>query len=190
MKFGNLLAISCATLMLTLGCASHRNKTEIVDKSQASDLSQNQQAAVAMDRNIVSSIDFEPGRRALSPEATAELNRAIMEAKQRGQVGEVDIAVWSDMEYPAGQGQKLPDQQINIAKERGANIEKYLDRMEPGASVKVHNMARQPSTFADFLHTQDSEVKNKLAAMGVSTDATGTDVKGRSSSALVMIKLK
>jgi len=182
--------------MLTMGCASHqnRNKTEVVDEThrttETTSYTPTQTAAAMMDRNIVSTIDFEPGRKGLSPEATAELNRAILEAKQRGEVGEVDIAVWSDLEYPATKGQKLPAQQVDIADDRGENIGKYLDRMEPKANVKIFNMAKQPSSFANFLNTQDSEVKNKLSALGVTTDETGTDVKGRSSSALVFIKVK
>lgn len=178
-----------ASSSLLVACASSPNKTEVVDKTDKLN-SDATKAAVALDRNIVSTIAFEPGRKGLSPEATAELNRAILEAKQRGDVEAVNIAVWSDMDYPSAKGQELPKKQVELAEERASNIEKYIDRMQPEAEITVHNMAERPGTFSNFLETQDATLKNRLAALGVSTDETGQAVKARSSSALVFIKLR
>lgn len=180
-------------LGLVAACSSTRNKTEVVKAENASAKravgleSETEKAALAMDQNIVSTINFEPGRRALSPEATAEINRAILEAKQRGEVDEVSIAVWSDMKYPANKDSKLPKQQIDIAKERGDNIEKYIDQLEPKADVSVHNMAERPGAFSNFLKTQDATMKNRLSALGV---ANAENPEAQTSSALIFIKLK
>lgn len=175
-----------------MACASSPNKTEVVEKTEvtttrAAPQTPPERASVALDRNIVSAVTFEPGRKGLSPEATAELNRVIMEAKQRGEVESVDVAAWSDM---SAQGKRVPTEQVRLARERAANIQKYIDRMEPEAEVQTHNMAQQPSSFARFLNTQDPSVKNRLAAVGVTTDSSGQKVHARNSSALVFIKLK
>jgi len=193
MKMIKITALSILASLMLVACAASPNKTEVVEKTETITTRQMAQApaekaAIVMDRNIVSTIAFEPGRKGLSPEATAELNRVILEAKQRGEVQAVDVAVWSDME--SAKGQKLPRQQVELAKERADNIEKYIDRMQPEADVTIHNMAQQPGSFANFLKTQDTTVKNRLAALGVAADETGQDVKARSSSALVFIKLK
>ncbi|MEZ0391992.1 MAG: hypothetical protein ACAH59_07250 [Pseudobdellovibrionaceae bacterium] len=169
-------------------CSTSGNKTEVIPKDQAQVQapgaiapSSSEQAAMALDRNIVSTIAFEPGRKGLSPEATAEINKALMAAKKQGEVAAVDVAVWSDQALPKAEGAKLSTEQIELAEERGENIEKYIDRMEPNADVNVHNMAEKPNAFANFLNTQDSTVKNRLAAV---------DDSSRNSSAMVFIKLK
>lgn len=194
MGLKTIITTTVLSAIFLSGCAMTKNKTEVVEKNPdraiAAEPSANQQAAITLDRNIVSEIEFDPGRKALSPEATAELNRAILEAKERGEVGSVNVAVWSDMAYPTEDAKGLPRTQVELAKERGENIEKYMDRMQPEADIKVHNMARRPTAFSNFLNTQDAELKNRLAAMGIAESATAQSAQERKSTALVFIKLK
>lgn len=179
--------------MITVVVAScSHNRSRVVSKRPASENAQEIASgqAESSPRSLVSAIDFIPGRKALSPEATAEINRLLIEAKQVGQVHEVSIAVWSDVEAPEGQGQKIPRSQVDLAEERADNIEKYIDRMEPQADLKVHNMAEESSGFVNYLQAQDETVKSQLATVGVATDEVNDEIKGRSSSALVLIKVK
>ncbi len=142
------------------------------------------------DRSLVSSIDFQPGRKGLTPEATAELNRVIMEAKQKGDIQQVNVAVWSDSEATGAEGRKLPAAQVQLAQQRAQNIQRYIDRMEPSADVRVINMAKKPAQFANFVQSQNPSVKEKLSAMGITSDEISNDLKGRSSSAVVVIQVR
>jgi hypothetical protein len=183
-------ALGCLLMLgLTMACASTRNQTKVVKTETTETTHQNAAAVKPEDRNVVSSIEFAPGQRTLSPEATAELNKAILEAKQRGEVQEVNIAVWSDLNS-TGTKANLPRSQVNIAKERGENIEEYVDRMEPDVNVKVHNMATKPTSFVDYLNTQDATTKQKMAEAGVAANTDTNEVNGPSSSAIVVIKVK
>ncbi len=211
------LSITAALIALS-GCASKHNRAQVVKRTEVketshqannqnsninSSASQNPAqpqpvatatapaaASTAADRSLVSSIDFEPGRKGLSAEATAELNRVIMEAKQKGEVQQVNVAVWSDSEASASEGKKLPAGQVSLAQQRAKNIEKYMDRMEPAADVHVINMAQKPAAFAHFIQSQDPSVKEKLSAMGMATDESTSEIKGRSSSAVVVIQVR
>jgi len=190
-----IFAIGVAMLV---GCSSTRNKTNVVKTSETTTQSSQTSdsatpaatEAMAADRNVVSSIEFKPGAKRLSPEATAELNRAILEAKQRGAVEEVHIAVWADQEAPARTGAALPRSQVRIAKERGENIENYMDQMEPAADIQIHNMTTKSESFADYLNTQDVVTKSRLADLGVSSNPDTDEISGPTSSALVFIKVK
>jgi hypothetical protein len=188
-----------ACVSLIVACSSTRNKTNVVrTKTETTQTHQNTETPAAMsaeampagDRNVVSSIEFAPGQKKLSPEATAELNRAILEAKQRGQVEEVHVAVWPDQVAPTRAGASFPKTQVQIAKERAENIENYMDQMEPEANIQIHNMTSKSSDFANYLEMQDEITKNRLADAGVSANPETDEVKGPTSSALVFIKVK
>jgi hypothetical protein len=185
MNFKKAFIALGATLAIA-GCSSTRNRTESVENRQP--VTPTKQAAADMDSNVVSTITFEEGKRGVNGSAAQEIDRAISEAKQKGEIDRIDVAVWSDMEYP-GRGHDLPKNQVNLADDRGDNIEKYIDAKAPEASVRVHNMAKEPNALARFVNTRDAKLKEKLTSMGVTPNNDNT-VDGRASSALVFIKLK
>lgn len=175
--------LALAVFALAAGCAGSR--TEVVDGEP---VTRTEQAAADLDSQIVSSIRFGKGVRALSPAAKAEIDRAVDEALKRGDIAEVHVAVWPDAEYPAKQ-RKLPARQIDLADDRGDRIEDYLDDRIAGADVEIHNMAKRPSAIADLFNTDDATLKEKLAARGIASSKKAPGL-ARASSALVFIKLK
>lgn len=179
-----------ALLALSLCISCSHNRSRVVEKKSGSDANSGAVTPVEKEKSLVSAIDFEPGRKGLSAEATAEINRALMEAEMSGEVAEVSIAAWSDVEASEGQGQKIPQAQVELAEERAQNIEKYIDRMQPTADLKVHNMAEETQPFIEYLKSQDPKTKSQLAEVGVATDDVSNGIKWRSSAALVLIKLK
>lgn len=166
--------------------ASHPDKTEVVNPS-VTPKTQVQRAAKELDRDIVSTLIFRPGSRRVTSGALEELDRAISEARERGEIETVDVAVWSDGPYPK-EGRAAP-KQVNLAEDRGENIEKYISSRDPAASVRVHNMAKNPSALAKLLKTPDASIKEKLVSLGIADPRSGR-LEDRSSSALVFIKLK
>jgi hypothetical protein len=204
-KVPSLFLISLATIGLMTGCASSRNQTKVrqaTETEKTSSVSQTEAPATAPmtseapvasaeePANIVSTIPFDQGQKSLSPEATAELNRALSEARTRGEVEGVDIIVWSDQNAAAKSTRTQSRSQIEIARQRGENIEKYVDRMEPDAFVQVHNMATRPDAFMNYLNAQDEMTKEKLATAGLAADPETDEIKAHNSSAVVLIKMK
>lgn len=186
-------------LSLAFGCASREKQAEAVDavKPQASTEVVNEDSAskagrLAADRGdaVVSTIRFNKGSRDLSSGARAELEKAINLAKQSGAIDDVTVAVWSDEEYPA-KNEKLPNSQVKLANERGDAIENYLDEKLDVDDVKVHNMAKRPSTFDTFIRRADTKLKQKLESEGLApTTADEPVFNGRSATALIMVHTK
>lgn len=183
--------ILCSMFLVGTSCALQSNRTHVVENrnpSQAMAEAAKSPAPEGVGKDVVSTIQFPPGQHELTPEATAELNRAILEAKEKGQLQNVDVAVWSDWEASTQDSNSIPKEQVQVAKARAQNIQSYLDRMEPDAKIRVHNMASNPSSFSKWIQSQDLAAKNQLLAMGI--DPAKASETGKPSSALVFLKLK
>ncbi len=204
-----LALVSTLVTGALIGCASSRNQTKVQTTKETTQTHTASQAAppaptadtAATEPNmaapstheedsLVSSIEFARGQRTLNPEATAELNRVLSEAREKGEVAGVDIIVWPDSAATAKMGKAQSRSAIETARQRGENIEKYVDRMEPAANVQVHNMATRPDAFMNYLNAQDEMTKEKLAQAGLAADPETDEVKGRTSSAVILIKMK
>ena len=146
----------------------------------------NNQNQTASHDNIVTTLKFEQDGTTLTPEAKADLDKAVSEARARGEIDDVTVAVWSDMAYPANH--KLPSHQVRLADQRGDQIEDYLakDLNVSSYRVGVHNMGEKPGFLSDFMKNADPALKDQLEAQGVSA----ADTTDHASSALVFIKLK
>jgi hypothetical protein len=193
-----LLGFGLVLAVLGSGCASMRQAAEEakakadpgeVSVAQNPPADAKEKAALEMDRHIVSTIRFTPGREMLTPETASVLERAIDEARIRGSVELIEVAVWPDAEYPA-KGTELPKRQVKLASLRGQNIEKYVHNVQPTASVRVHNMATHSSTLGELFNTNDAEMKKKLVSLGVAPTPNEPAIVGRASTALVFIKVK
>lgn len=177
-----ILALALAT---TAGCSSADH-----DSMAAGDTRAEATAAAQLDRNMVVTVDFKPGQQGLSADATAQIEKALRDARTRGEVDNVDVAVWSDMQYPA-EGRTLPREQVRLADERAKNLENFIDRVEPKSDVTVYNMAKQPNAFQKWVNTRDAEVKEKLTRAGVTQRTTANDViYDRTSKAMVFIEVR
>ncbi|MBX3034054.1 MAG: hypothetical protein KF865_09020 [Bdellovibrionaceae bacterium] len=143
--------------------------------------------------HVVSKISFDKGNANLNSGARSELNKAVSQARQMGEIDEVTVAVWSDMEYPARKAAKLPKKQVDLAGSRGDKIEDFLAKDLDVSSyrVRVHNMGQKPNFLSEYFDTADAELKNELTAMGIAPhDGKGNIVTGQAGKALVFIKLK
>jgi hypothetical protein len=192
------LVYGSALAILVSGCSSWqaRNEEEPLPQKEANVTvphspphSAKDRVAVEMDRNVISSIRFTPGREVLTPEAASVIERALEEARIRGAVDLVEVVAWPDAEYPA-KGTELPKRQVRLAEHRGQNIEKYVRNVQPSATVRIHNMAQHSSNLGELFNTNDAELKKKLVSLGVAPTSDEPSVVGRSSTALVFIKVK
>lgn len=176
---------------LAVTACAHRDSTETTTDR---DLVQQkeQQVAAARGEQVVSNIKFSRGQTDLTPSARAELDRAITEARRMGNIDDVTVAVWSDVEYPARNQSKVSSKQLELADKRGEKIEDYIARHNDitGLQVSVHNMGKKPSYLADMFQTADAKLKQQLVSKGVVRSTDDPTVTGQTSSALVFIKVK
>ncbi|MBC7743008.1 MAG: hypothetical protein H7061_12480 [Bdellovibrionaceae bacterium] len=179
------LALGIAALGSGLaGCASHTHSQKHADEVR---VTKEVHAAEELNRSIVSSVSFAKGQKGLTPEATSEIQKALADARRLGKIKTVEVAVWSDMEYPK-KGKSLPSKQIKLANERAKNVEKLIDQVEPKSTIKTFNMAKQPNAFQKWVDTRDAHIKQKLASTGITAaEGVATD---RASSALVFIEVE
>lgn len=185
-KINNKWALVIMTgSLLTIGCA-HPTTHKVADDVRAA---KEVEAASQLNRSVVSSVTFAKGQNGLSPAAASEIQKALSDARKIGKIKTVEVAVWSDMEYPK-KGNALPKTQINLASARAKNVEKLIDQVEPSSSVKTFNMAKQPNAFQKWVDTRDAHVKQKLAASGITSDYNDGHSGDRSSSALVFIEVE
>lgn len=148
------------------------------------------EAAAQMNRSVVSTINFAKGRQVLTAQAAQEIQSAIAEARKMGEIKSIDVAVWSDQEYPK-HGAELPRREVSLADERAENIEKLIDSASPEASVKTYNMAKEPNAFQKWVETRDAYLKTKLVETGVITsNGEAVPETKRASSALLFIEVK
>lgn len=146
-------------------------------------------AAAELNRDVVVTINFLPGQNILVDSSKEQIEEAINEARKLGKVKNVDIAVWSDQDYPTGK-EKLPRAQVDLARKRAKSIRQLIDVIEPDSDVKTFNMAKQPNSFQKWLKTRDAVVKNKLVVAGVVPHANSSIIYDRTSMALVFIEVR
>ncbi|HRO67607.1 MAG TPA: hypothetical protein PL182_08590, partial [Pseudobdellovibrionaceae bacterium] len=174
---------------LALGACAGKEKTEVVGENAIP--SKAEKAAEKRGEHVVSKVTFKKGQSDLTPSAREELTKAVTEAQKMGEIDDVTVAVWSDMEYP-GKNRKLPAAQVRLADNRGEKIEDYLsDELDvSGYRVKIHNMGKKPGFLAEYMNTADNRLKNDLVAQGIAPKDGEMVLQNASSSALVFIKLK
>lgn len=185
-KSGAITALLAALSVVTVvGCSSTSKDEVATGETKAAAT-----AAAHMDRNRVVTVEFNRGQQGLSANATAEIEKALREARMHGEIDNVDVAVWSDMQYPA-EGKTLPKSQVDLADARAKNLEKFIDRIEPKSDVKTYNMAKQPNAFQKWVSTRDAEVKSKLTAAGVTSRTVSNEIiYDRASKAMVFIEIR
>lgn len=177
-------------LCVSIGFSACANRTinTVSDTSVNTPAMQKEaQAATESGAHVISRLEFDKGRTALTPEAQRELDEMVEQAREMGKVERITVAVWSDMEYPTDK-RKLTQSQLNIAEKRGDEVEDYLEKHFDIGNVRVHNMAKQPGAIAQIFNTPDAKLKQRLVSAGITPeDGSGA---GRASTALVMVEVE
>lgn len=174
--------------LVIVACSS--NRTSTVGEQPTNPVT-NKEVAVAETQgaHVVSSITFDKGKTELNQKAKEEINTAIWKARQQGEVDDVIVTVWADEPYP-GKSRKLPQRQVDLADERGEQIEDYLEKNLDISDVKVHNMGKKPNALAETFKTADAELKDQLQKYGVASNGSAQTKPSRVSTALIMVQVK
>jgi outer membrane protein OmpA-like peptidoglycan-associated protein len=127
------------------------------DKSGRSKMSSNDIQKHMYDRSAV--ISFEPGKSDLTQANQAKLQDLVSKLGGGDKIGRVEVAAWSDKEFPRT-GKDLPDSDQDLAEKRGEAIQDYLKNSLSISRVKNFNMAETSNWLARVFRTDDAEIKS------------------------------
>jgi outer membrane protein OmpA-like peptidoglycan-associated protein len=177
------------TLAITAVACAHRTADRTPSGDQPARVYKNNAANAPLKEireesgnHVVSTVKFPVGKSELTPQAQAELERAIRLAKNTGDVDDITVAVWSDKQFPA-KGESLPHDQVSLADKRGDAIENYIDKLDDKydvGHVKIVNMAKEPSALSRYFKTDDAKMKQEIASASA----------GRTSAAMIIVRAK
>lgn len=152
--------------------------------------SETESASRSLGAKMVSEISFDENSSALSDSAKDEIRTLVKMARDSGKIDELKVAVWADREYPADKT-KASKADINLAKERAANIKSFMKKEMNVSGVNTYNMTERPNALEKFLRTPESKVKATMEASG-SAPRTSAETgffgqKAKASKAVIMV---
>ena len=109
-------------------------------------------------------INFSENQAQLSDADKADLRSMIHDAKAKGDISKVVVAVWSDKALPR-QGEKLKDSDRELAASRAEAISSFLED-ELKVDVEAYNMAETSHWLARNFHTSEAQLKNVFGRKG------------------------
>ena len=117
------------------------------------------------DRSTV--VKFEEGSSSLSVDEQMKLRDMV--ASLRPELSKIEIAVWSDKEFPSSGGDLSKDD-VKLAGKRAEAIKDYLkaDLDFSGVDLMVFNMAETSNWLAKTFRTDDAEIKSVFAKRSTS----------------------
>jgi hypothetical protein len=110
-------------------------------------------------------IDFKEGSAEIAQVERQKLRTLVDNAKAKGQIAKVHVAVWSDKSFPK-EGQNLAKTDRKLVKMRASNLEKYLEDSLAVSHVEMHNMAERAGFVARNFNKADAELKSAFAKRG------------------------
>ncbi len=121
-------------------------------------------------------INFSENQAQLSDADKTELRNMIHDAKAKGDISKVVVAVWSDRSLPR-QGEKVKDSDRELAASRAEAISSFLED-ELKLDVEAYNMAETSHWLARNFHTSEAQLKSVFGRKGAE-EAPVTDAEFR-----------
>ncbi len=139
-------------------------------------------------------VKFEAGSTSLNASETAKLREAIQNAKAKGEVAKIEVAAWSDKDYPRG-GKNLSKDDRKLADERISSIKGEIrDETSMFERIKAFNMAKGSHWLGRTLNTSGSKLDAVFAKKDtdalVREDFNLIKDEGAPSKAVVIFKIK
>jgi len=109
-------------------------------------------------------VDFPEKKSGLTLDAKSKIDELIRNARARGQIKEIQVAVWSDNPVPRPTEQLSKSDRV-LAEQRAKNLTTYL-KSRSKVGVSTHNMAERASWLAKMFDTTDAELKSEIGHDG------------------------
>ncbi len=117
-------------------------------------------------------VDFTRGEASLDSIGRQRIAQAIRDAGLRGTIDEVRVLSWGDT--PANTvGEADRNKDINLARDRGRQVETYLATLGRSFIVRSHNLAQRPTALSELLSSGDGRIVTPITSAGYgATSAT------------------
>lgn len=151
------------------------------------------QASQELGAKMSSTISFDEGKATLTDESKREIRDLVKKAEAQGRIDEVKVAAWADREYPTA-NTKASKSDIDLAKRRLTEVEKFLEKDLKVDDVDTYNMTERPNALQKFLRTDTAKTKTAMESSGAApktTSETGLfGQKAQASKAVLMIYME
>lgn len=123
-----------------------------------------------------------------------EIRTLIDTAKQKGEIDQVHVAVWSDKAFPQ-EGQNLTDAERNLAEQRISGIESYMNEQLQVSNVETYSMAEKTNWFARAFNTNEAELQSLFSQQGAPQNVDPQEFRivkkeGGANKAVILIEMK
>lgn len=123
-----------------------------------------------------------------------EIRTLIDTAKQKGEIDQVHVAVWSDKAFPQ-EGQNLTDAERNLAEQRISGIETYMNEQLQVSNVETYSMAEKTNWFARAFNTNEAELQSLFSQQGAPQNVDPQEFRivkkeGGANKAVILIEMK
>lgn len=181
--------IGVLAFFLTVSCAKDP-RTKVNVPIDAVDAPAVERAAVKQTKSkFFTEIEFKKGSAALKEEARQSINNIIEAANMKGEIDELIVLSWADVEYPSNAIKKLSPEQRKLAKKRNQAISSYAKTVGY-IEVDTYSMAEKPNALSKLFNTSDKRIKESMLEAGLKTTADRHQAASKASHALIMVKLK
>jgi outer membrane protein OmpA-like peptidoglycan-associated protein len=187
LAFGLLIA-ACSSEPKTITTKEEDGGRAVQTNPQASMMAK--QVAAEQDAPYVAEISFPKGSTTLTADAKRKLQQLFKSVSSPDQVKSVKVVTWADQDYPSEQAKKLADNQVQIAKKRNEEIQKYLQTNYQDLKMDLHSMAERPAPLKGMLGTSDARIKRSMEEAGIPTTDSVKNMPSKASKSIVMLTLK
>lgn len=166
-------------------CSSmHRDESS--RESQRTVSSTSREVARAEEAAVVTEFKFQKGSSRLDETAKADLRRIINEAERKGELKELKVVTWADMEYPSSTEKKLSKSQIDLVKKRNEAIKDFVKSYDSKIDVDAYSMAERPNKVEEVFKTSDARIKKSLEDAGIPHADSDWKHPSRASKSVIM----
>lgn len=180
------LVILLSGIALAGTACSSMYKKESPHQAQHTVSSTTREVARAEDAAVVTEFKFQKGSSRLDETAKADLRRIINEAERKGELKELKVVTWADVEYPSTSEKKLSKSQIDLVKKRNEAIKDFVKSYDSKIDVESYSMAERPNKLEEIFKTSDARIKKSLEEAGIPHSDSDMKHPSRASKSVIM----
>lgn len=184
-KFSLLVILS----IFWIACA-HKEQATIKTPEKSAPSIEAKQVAAEMQAAFVTEVQFAKNKHTLSAASRKEIKKLLARAQQAGNLGEVQVAVWADQEYPSVHTKNLATEQVDLAKRRGTEISGLLKTQNRDLDPKVHNMAERPGMWGEFVANEGARLKKAFEVAGIPNSDTSVKTPAKTGHAVILVSIQ
>lgn len=180
------LVILLSGIALAGTACSSMHKEERSREAQHTVSPTSREIARAEDAAVVTEFKFQKGSSRLDETAKADLRRIINEAERKGELKELKVVTWADMEYPSSSDKKLSKAQVDLVKKRNESIKEFVKSYDSKIDVDSYSMAERPNKVEEIFKTSDARIKKSLEDAGIPHSDSDWKHPSRASKSVIM----